>query len=124
MTTEEAIKTIETAISEVEWNYPMNYTVAFVMAIQALRNDCDELQQKYKDAIERQGDFGRLFVDYRGCPKGSMGRRPGPIEEEVLSMPVIKDVDGGFLLMRMRSMSWSINTVPFGHRPRWRLTSR
>ena len=36
MTNEEAIKTIEVAIAEVEWNYPMNYAVAFETAISAL----------------------------------------------------------------------------------------
>ena len=36
MTNEEAIKTIEVAIAEVEWNYPVNYAVAFEMAISAL----------------------------------------------------------------------------------------
>lgn len=46
MTNEEAIKTIEVAIAEVEWNYPMNYAVAFEMAIKALKkqeqeNPCD-----------------------------------------------------------------------------------
>ena len=32
----EAIKTIEIAIAEVEWNYPMDYTVAFETAVDAL----------------------------------------------------------------------------------------
>ena len=32
----EAIKTIEIAVAEVEWNYPMDYTVAFEAAIDAL----------------------------------------------------------------------------------------
>ena len=36
MTPHEAIETIKIAISEVEWNYPMNYSVAFEMAIEAL----------------------------------------------------------------------------------------
>lgn len=36
MTYEEAIKTIKIAIAEVEWNYPMEYAVAFEMAIKAL----------------------------------------------------------------------------------------
>ena len=36
MTNEEAIKTIEVAIAEVEWNYPMNYAIAFETAISAL----------------------------------------------------------------------------------------
>lgn len=38
MTNEEAIKTIEIAIAEIEWDYPMNYAVAFEMAIKALKN--------------------------------------------------------------------------------------
>ena len=36
MTNEEAIKTIELAIAEVEWNYPMDYAIAFETAISAL----------------------------------------------------------------------------------------
>lgn len=36
MTSQEAIKIIETAIAEVEWEYPMNYAVAFETAIKAL----------------------------------------------------------------------------------------
>lgn len=36
MTPEEAIKTIQVAIAEVEWEYPMNYSVAFETAIKAL----------------------------------------------------------------------------------------
>ena len=36
MTPQEAIGTIKVAIAEVEWNYPMDYTVAFEEAIKAL----------------------------------------------------------------------------------------
>ena len=36
MTPQEAIETIKIAIAEVEWNYPMNYAVAFEKAIEAL----------------------------------------------------------------------------------------
>lgn len=36
MTPQEAIKTIKVATSEVEWDYPMDYTVAFEEAIKAL----------------------------------------------------------------------------------------
>lgn len=36
MTNEEAIKTIEIAIVEVEWNYPMDYAIAFENAISAI----------------------------------------------------------------------------------------
>ena len=36
MTPEEAIETIKIAITEVEWNYPMDYAAAFETAIEAL----------------------------------------------------------------------------------------
>ena len=36
MTEKEAIKVIEIAIAEVEWDYPLDYTVAFKTAIKAL----------------------------------------------------------------------------------------
>ena len=36
MKPEEAIETIKIAIAEVEWEYPMDYTVAFEKAIKAL----------------------------------------------------------------------------------------
>ena len=36
MTPEEAIRTIKAAQAEVEWEYPMDYAVAFDMAISAL----------------------------------------------------------------------------------------
>ena len=36
MTNKEAIETIKIAIAEVEWNYPMDYAIAFEKAIEAL----------------------------------------------------------------------------------------
>ena len=36
MTNKEAIETIKIAMAEVEWNYPMDYAVAFETAIEAL----------------------------------------------------------------------------------------
>lgn len=36
MTPQEAIETIKIAIAEVEWNYPMEYAVAFENAIESL----------------------------------------------------------------------------------------
>ncbi len=42
MTKEEAAKTLESAISEVEWNYPIDYTVALEMAIAALRAEAEK----------------------------------------------------------------------------------
>lgn len=49
----------------------------------------------YKAALERLGSFGKLFLDYEGCPRGPAGRMCAPLEDEVLSMDVITDVDGG-----------------------------
>lgn len=46
-------------------------------------------------AIDRLGEFGKLFVEYTGCPRGAQGRACLPLEEEVLLMPQIIDVDGG-----------------------------
>lgn len=36
MTKQEAIETIRMAIAQVEWEYPMDYAVAFDMAVEAL----------------------------------------------------------------------------------------
>ena len=51
--------------------------------------------ESLKSAFRRLGRFGMLFVDYEGCPRGTLGRACLPIEEEVLQMPPIVDVDGG-----------------------------
>ena len=47
MTIEEAIKTIELAIAEVEWVYPINYAAAFYVAISSLRAQ-QELESNLK----------------------------------------------------------------------------
>ena len=39
MTAKEAIEIIKAAIVEVEWNYPMNYAVAFKKAIECLKKE-------------------------------------------------------------------------------------
>ena len=36
MTAKEAIKTIQVAVAEVEWEYPLDYSIAFETAIEAL----------------------------------------------------------------------------------------
>lgn len=46
MTLEEAIKTIQVAVSEVEWNYPMNYAIAFETAINALEKQIPKKPHK------------------------------------------------------------------------------
>lgn len=51
---------------------------------------------KYKEAIERMEEFGRLFLEYTGCPRGPIGRSGGvSLSEEVTQMDVLTDVDGG-----------------------------
>ena len=46
MTPQEAIDTIKIAIAEVEWDYPMDYAVAFEEAIKALEI-ADRLEQAH-----------------------------------------------------------------------------
>lgn len=48
-----------------------------------------------KAALERLGDFGKLFLDYNGCPRGPTGRAAMPLVDEVLLMHELVDVDGG-----------------------------
>ena len=49
MTLEEAIKTIQVAVAEVEWNYPMDYSVAFETAIEALEK---QIKKKPREAVQ------------------------------------------------------------------------
>ena len=53
MTAEEAIKTIEVAIAEVEWEYPLDYSVAFETAIEALEKQVPKkpIESKYGEQI-------------------------------------------------------------------------
>lgn len=51
MTNEEAIKTIEVAIAEVEWNYPMDYAIAFETAISALEKQMPKKPRKTRTEI-------------------------------------------------------------------------
>lgn len=54
-----------------------------------------EAAEKYIKSLERLGDFGKLFLDYKGCPRGAKGRACLPLEQEVLLQPPVWDVDGG-----------------------------
>ncbi len=49
MTPQEAIETIKIAIAEVEWDYPMDYTVAFEEAITALEKQIPKKPKEYED---------------------------------------------------------------------------
>ena len=60
MKPEEAIETIKIAIAEVEWNYPMDYTVAFEEAIEALEK---QIPKKPKFVTKKElYDFDRPFA--------------------------------------------------------------
>lgn len=51
MTAKEAIKTIEAAKAEVEWNYPLDYAAAFEMAIEALEKRMPKKPVTEKDKV-------------------------------------------------------------------------
>ena len=60
MKAEEVIKTIQAAIAEVEWEYPLDYSVAFEMAIEALEKQIPK-KPRYVDTRFRH--HGRRISD-------------------------------------------------------------
>ena len=60
-----------------------------------LMSDMRAHTKQLEAAMGRLGKFGKLFMDYEGCPRGAVGRLAAPIEEEVMAMKPITDVDGG-----------------------------
>lgn len=80
------------------WIIPLAVSlgIAFVPILSAnTRAEECEAHSRLLAAFKRLGSFGMLFIDYKGCPRGAMGRACMPIEEEVLMMQPIRDVDGG-----------------------------
>ena len=69
MTPEEAIKTIQVAIADVEWNYPMDYSVAFETAMEALE----------KQIPKKPTDICTPVVTWGLCPecKGELNKLGG-----------------------------------------------
>ena len=69
MTNEEAINTIKTAIAEVEWYYPMDYAIAFEIAISALE----------KRIPKKPIDICTPVVTWGRCPicKGELNKLGG-----------------------------------------------
>ena len=68
MTAEEAIKTIQVAIAEAEWEYPLDYSVAFETAIEALKKQVAKKVTKsacpscnriflFRHSEKRKGDY-------------------------------------------------------------------
>ena len=64
MTIQEAIKTLKLMQRQIEWDYPMEYAVAFDMAIDALSKQIPR-KPKYK-AEDRF--IKNHFVEYSYCP--------------------------------------------------------
>lgn len=73
MTPQEAIKTIKVAISEVEWDYPMDYTVAFEEAIKALEKqmqnceDCRHAKHSSYNNITYCHNLSRVMLSRNCC---------------------------------------------------------
>ena len=66
MANKEAIETIKIAIAEVEWDYPMDYAVAFETAIEALEKQ--ELKRTtYIHLNTRYTHWGRVRHDQFRC---------------------------------------------------------
>ena len=67
MTNQEAMENIRIAIAEVEWEYPMEYAVAFEMAIKALEkwNETKGIQKMTSDFLNKKvivrGDRSGVF---------------------------------------------------------------
>ena len=70
MTPQEAIETIKIAIAEVEWDYPMDYTVAFEEAITALEKQIPKKPVVYMITVEktREGE-SREIISEAHCPR-------------------------------------------------------
>ena len=74
MTVEEAIKILEIAKAEVEWNYPLDYAIAIATAIEALEKQIPKKPISLGEDIDR--DVGQCpnckeiidtYEDYKYC---------------------------------------------------------
>lgn len=69
MTNKEAIETINIAIAEVEWNYPMDYAIAFEMAIDALEKQVQKKPIKTKIATLNKSPEAISWESIHCCPR-------------------------------------------------------
>lgn len=71
MTASEAIETIKVAIAEVEWDYPMEYAVAFEVAISALEKQVPKKATPHRVEVPKikigHGYWGKGTTVYK-CP--------------------------------------------------------
>ena len=75
MTAKEAIKTIQVAIAEVEWEYPLDYSVAFETAIEALEKQIPK-KPKYEDVDNIYGAIKRTCTACGDVCMVSKGAKP------------------------------------------------
>ena len=68
MESKEAIETINIAMAEVEWDYPMDYTVAFEMAIDALEKQVQKKPIKTKIATLNKSPEAISWEQIHCCP--------------------------------------------------------
>ena len=72
MTAEEVIKTIQVAIAEVEWEYPLDYSIAFETAIEALDKRVAKKPKPHTVDVEKlkigNANWCKGTTVYR-CPK-------------------------------------------------------
>lgn len=68
MTEQEAIETINIAAAEVEWDYPMDYQVAFEMAIDALEKHIPKKPTKTKIATLNKSPEAISWEAIHCCP--------------------------------------------------------
>lgn len=67
MTYKEAIRIIQTAIAEVEWEYPMEYAVAFETAITAIEKQIPKKPRETRCAL-MCANCGHKITE-KGCKK-------------------------------------------------------
>ena len=58
---EKAVKTIKIAIAEVEWNYPLDYAIAFETAIEALQ---EKAERTPATVVSSEDDFYHFCSEY------------------------------------------------------------
>jgi len=102
MTIKEAIKIIEVAIAEVEWDYPLEYAVTFEMAIAALRA-CAEAEKKPLTLDElRKMDGELVWIELIG------GRTPYDTETASVCAKnrLCRTSDGCHAYFELYGISW------------------
>ena len=109
MTIEEAIKTIELAIAEVEWVYPIDYAAAFDVAISALRAQ-QELESNEPLTMDELREMDGEPVYIRS------DTFPGDCGWKVVKKASVLDIqftDEDFFLFTLYGKSW----IAYRHKP-------